>query len=452
MVEHGIRAKLPVFAAALMLWLMLASIMGASASCFDTERASASFTAFVSTRWIQTTRDDFALDARSNVDIDCLPGNVVLNGRTEFLYAFRGSNTNTFWRYNTSAGTWNTLANAPGSLRDDGSALSSDGDRYIYAIEGGNRQFWRYDTQSNSWATMARTPSAVRLGGGLTFDGRNNFYTLQGASNTGFWGYNVTTNTWRVLARTPASVSDGGCLVHDQGNYIYALRGNGQNAFWRYNTTSNTWSTMASVPYQVRYGGAMTYDGIDSIYAMPGWSQSYFLRYSISENRWYSMANLPSTVYLGGSLSFSYPGYIYAFSGATTTRFWRYQISANSWSAATSAPGTVRAGGALASGYMLNARSGTLTSVVVDTTDVGTTVQGLFWTEGLRAGTDITFEMRASDTLVSGAPNGPWINLGGTSPVTSGLPSGRYLQWRATLTTTNNHLTPVLREVRAYYA
>jgi hypothetical protein len=96
--------------------------------------------------------------------------------------------------------------------------------------------------------------------------------------------------------------------------------------------------------------------------------------------------------------------------------------------------------------------SGTLASQVFDTGISGATWGTLLWDESLPANTDITFAVRASDTLFlkdDGTPS--WTSVGGTSPVTSGLPSGRYMQWRATLTTTDNTATPTLSEVRIYY-
>jgi hypothetical protein len=452
MVEHKKRAKLLTMATALVLWLMLASVMGASASYFDSEQAQASFTGFTSSRWTQTTRSDFFYNARAHVDIDRQPGNVVLSGRMEFLYAFQGGNSRTFWRYNTSTGAWTSMANAPSQLKEDGSALASDGVRYLYAIQGGTRSFWRYDSVSNSWTTMARTPDNVKLGGGLSYNGNVTFFGLGGDASTGFWRYNVASDTWTVLANAPGAVSDGGCLVSDQKNLVYVLQGNGLQNFWRYNATSNTWTTMASITRAVRYGGAMTYDGNDSIYALTGWSQAYFLKYSISENRWYTLSNIPSAVSYGGSMAFSYPGTIYAFSGGGTVRYYRYDISTATWSAATSAPGNVAAGGSLSSGALVLFRSGNITSITYDTGIDDCKFQGLFWNEALAVGTDITFDMRASDTLISGEPNVAWTYLGGSSPLITSLPSGRYVQWRATLTTTNIHMTPVLQEVRVYYA
>jgi len=95
--------------------------------------------------------------------------------------------------------------------------------------------------------------------------------------------------------------------------------------------------------------------------------------------------------------------------------------------------------------------SGTIASQVLDTGINGDRWDALFWDETLPAGTDITFEVRASDSLSGGFPDTSWIPVGGTSPVSSGLPSGRYMQWRATLTTSDPSETPILHEVRVYY-
>jgi len=94
----------------------------------------------------------------------------------------------------------------------------------------------------------------------------------------------------------------------------------------------------------------------------------------------------------------------------------------------------------------------TMASQVRDTGTAGARWDGLFWDETLQLNTDITFEVRASNTLFAPGDALPaWTPLGGTSPITSGLPSGRYMQWRATLTTSDTSVTPVLHEVRVYH-
>jgi len=96
--------------------------------------------------------------------------------------------------------------------------------------------------------------------------------------------------------------------------------------------------------------------------------------------------------------------------------------------------------------------SGTIASQVFDTGTDGTGWYQLDWGETLPSGTDITFEVRASDTPFTKDAGSPsWVDVGGDSPVTSGLPSGRYMQWRATLTTTDPANTPTLHEVTACY-
>ena len=96
--------------------------------------------------------------------------------------------------------------------------------------------------------------------------------------------------------------------------------------------------------------------------------------------------------------------------------------------------------------------SGTIASQVLDTSKDGTTWTKLSWDETIPSGGNITFQVRASDTLFAKESATPsWTSVGGTSPVTSGLPSGRYMQWRATLSTTDTGETPTLHEVIVYY-
>jgi hypothetical protein len=96
--------------------------------------------------------------------------------------------------------------------------------------------------------------------------------------------------------------------------------------------------------------------------------------------------------------------------------------------------------------------SGTIASQVWDTGVASARWDALFWDETLQSNTDITFEVRASDALFAkDAATPSWISVGGTSPINSGLPSGRYMQWRVTLTTSDISQTPTLREVRVYH-
>jgi hypothetical protein len=96
--------------------------------------------------------------------------------------------------------------------------------------------------------------------------------------------------------------------------------------------------------------------------------------------------------------------------------------------------------------------SGTIASQVLDCGISGTRWDAIFWDGTLPAGTGIALEVRAGDVSFAKAdPSPAWISAGGISPVTSGLPSGRYEQWRATLTTSDTSQTPVLYEVLVYH-
>jgi hypothetical protein len=102
--------------------------------------------------------------------------------------------------------------------------------------------------------------------------------------------------------------------------------------------------------------------------------------------------------------------------------------------------------------YAMYVPSGKIASQVKDTAITGARWDALEWDEVLAGGTDITFEVRAADTsFVKDNTTLAWTSLGGTSPVYAGLPSGRYFQWRATLTTADTAVTPTLNEVRAFY-
>ncbi|MFC1934359.1 fibronectin type III domain-containing protein [Chloroflexota bacterium] len=96
---------------------------------------------------------------------------------------------------------------------------------------------------------------------------------------------------------------------------------------------------------------------------------------------------------------------------------------------------------------------GTIASQVLDTTYTGSEWPELAWDMTLPSGTDITFEVRASDTVFLKTDTIlSWTSVGDTSPVTTGLPSGSYKQWRAILTPDGSRTsTPTLQEVRVYY-
>jgi len=392
---------------ALLLAIFAQNIGTTLCSFVDGENVSNnSLGAWTSSLWMQTTQADFNGGILNNVDTSISTGDVKLARTPAYLYALRGLSTTDFWRYDIVNNSWVLMTATPAPVQSGG-ALIYDG-TYIYALRGNDTtDFWRYDITHNSWTAGASTPAIVGAGGALTYAGTY-IYALRGRTTTEFWRYDIVNNSWTARASTPANVTDsGGRLIYD-GSNIYALRGNSTTDFWRYDIINNSWTARASTPAQVAAGGALTYDG----------------------------------------------SYIYALRGNSSRTVWRYSITGNIWTATgdrANTPDTVGSGGSLVMGAVY-VTSGTLVSQVLDTGIIGARSDALFWDKILPTSTGTTFEVRASASSFS--PSNitiPWISIGGTSPILTGLPQGRYQQWRVTLTTSSSVNTPILGEIRLYY-
>jgi len=90
----------------------------------------------------------------------------------------------------------------------------------------------------------------------------------------------------------------------------------------------------------------------------------------------------------------------------------------------------------------------TIASNVFDTGQAGARCDLLSRDESLPAGTSITFEVRASDTTFVKSDLAPIWQDASVIPAVF----GQYQQWRATLSTTDGGVTPVLHEVRVLYS
>jgi hypothetical protein len=96
--------------------------------------------------------------------------------------------------------------------------------------------------------------------------------------------------------------------------------------------------------------------------------------------------------------------------------------------------------------------AGTVAAQVLDCGLSGIRWDAIFWDRTLPVGTAITLEVRAGDVSFDKAsPSPSWIPIGAISPITLGLPSGRYEQWRATLATSDASQTPTLHQVIIYH-
>ena len=245
------------------------------------------------------------------------------------LFAFRGDNTNGFWRYRPGTDTWTLLANAPATVNGGGSLAWDQGD-YIYALRGDNsRDFWRYTISADTWLSLDDTPERVDDGGALIYtDGL--LYALSGNDSRDFWRYLPGSDTWTVLADAPGTVNAGGSLAWDEADYIYALRGDDRRDFWRYAIGADTWEVLDDTPERVNDGGALTHtDGL--LYAFRGDDRRDFWRYDIDAGGWVSRTDTPDNVAWGGALAWDRADTIYAFRGDDRNDLWSYTISTDSW-------------------------------------------------------------------------------------------------------------------------
>jgi hypothetical protein len=201
---------------------------------------------------------------------------------------------------------------------------------------------------------------------------------------------------------------------------------------------------MKDAPENVEEGGALAYDGT-YIYGFRG-DEKDFWRYDISGNSWTSMTDASGNVENGGALTYDGSNYIYAFQG-NNPDFWRYSISGNSWTSMTDAPGDVKDGGALAITEDQYLSSGTLTSSIKDCNSAATITQ-VSWGETLN-GQTITIQIRSDNDADMSSPSS-WETVT-NEDTTISTPANRYIQYKATLSTTDTSATPILHDVTIAY-
>lgn len=439
------------------LLVLAVLLIAASFSCgeimsvyTDTEVSTGNrFTGWTSLRWTQTTATDFSNGALQGVEV-LASGEVRLaQSAHPRLFVLVGGGSSTFLSYDVLTGTWSTLASTPVGV-GDGASLEHDGGRYIYALAGGgSRGFGRYDIESNTWTALASTPASVGQGGDLVLSG-STIFALRGDSRD-IWRYDIASDSWSALPRTPSTMGAGGSMVLE-GGHLMVLRGGNSRDHWRYTIATGQWSTILRAPSNIRGGGDST-DGPGTYeYALQGSNQRGFWRYDAAANSWATLSSTPDRVNAGGCLVYDGGQSVYVLEGGSGTAFWMYDIPGNRWYALTSVPMAVRAGGAVefVSSGSAYSGMGTVTSAVLDTGQAGTRYDYVSWDANAPAGTAMTMEIRASDTLSAGQPDAAWSSPS-SSFLSSGLPSGRYVQWRATLTASDPGVSPVLQEVRLYF-
>jgi hypothetical protein len=272
------------------------------------------------------------------------------------VFALKGNNTNEFFRYHVNGDTWHRLESIPYTpdrrkrVKKGGDLCYDRYDTLVFAFKGGNTQeFWRYDVIHDSWSQKRDVPygTAAKLkrvngGAGLALyhnggTGDDYVYALKGNKTFEFWRYYVQADTWEPMADVPhgtnlRGMGDGSCLVN-AGGTIYALRGS-YNDLYAYDIGNDTWATRSPMPFvgrvgrkkKAKLGTDVCYSG-GVIYALKG-STCEFWGYYTDADMWTeldSMPRLPSgkPVKGGGALAFG-GGLVWALKGNKTVEFWSY--------------------------------------------------------------------------------------------------------------------------------
>ncbi len=421
-------------------------------------------TAWTSDTWSESTTAEFNAGVPINVDTTGDQVKLTLSPPPTYVYALQGDGTTAFWRYDIVANTWSSMASTPSAI-GAGGALAYTGGDYIYALRGGGtRNFYRYSISANSWEQMSSLKAKVGAGGALVYDGTN-IYALLGLGSDRFYRYTISSDTWTQVQNYVGGAGAGASLTYPgSGNYIYGSQG-GTTKFYRY-TLGGSWSDTPADPTIVVGNGASLASNATRVFQHFGstGTKNVFSIYSITGNTWSSTAyTTPFTVGPGGASAYDKAAYVYYLQGAPTSGFWRYNIAGNSWASMAATPGTVAGGGSLvyvpSTGATCYSSPGSVASVVFDTTTANSRWDMLAWTASIPPGTGISMQVRASDTsFLKDAATPGWTSVTGSFAngkyIVSypNLPSGRYHQWRATLSTSTCSGTPVLNDVTVYYS
>ena len=298
------------------------------------------------------------------------------------IYAVRGNNTRTFWKYNASAQkpSWNGIDITPATVYTGGNLVYGH-DGYLYLTRGNSSlNFYRYDIANTAWdSTISSLPATYTLGSSTTTGEQEGTYWTNGtakflyffrSTNTAsFLRYQITCNngtmgvcadekdTWTALNLTeavPAASANSSITYNANDGLLYALRSNASYDLWKYNPTQDDgqrWlgprqaQTNAGALRALTTGGDLIWDGDDYVYTIVGGNNSPVQRYQISNNDWADCATMAINMnnYVKGTYN---DGNIYSLQPGQRNVY--YSNCSGAWAALPDLiPGAVGAGGSI---------------------------------------------------------------------------------------------------------
>jgi hypothetical protein len=470
--------------------ILLASNVGITRSSFvDLESSTGNtFQAWSSTQWLQTTKAHFDAGVLTNVDTSSSPGDVKLAAKSGWY--------NASWQYRraltlsaaTSVSNYQVLVTLTTAIMGSPYAhVKSDGSDIRFTGPDG---FTLQDYWIESWNNTGTSKIWVEVAN----SGTSSIYMYYG--NSGAASASNGTATFEFFDDFSGDLSKWTIDPENTDNKVYISNGSLRHDPDSSQTKNSYYDTRIITKDYKMLNGVIEYEvylaGTARIIHQLGWrvpslnfengycwrvqtgnGDGGHLRFTgraswvtfgtvfndVSANTWHTVKEVVT-----GS---TYTGYVdggSAYSGTDSTKLTADYLVSHVHGVSLTGSSYVLVDNIRVRKYVatepttsvgseegMYVLSGTIASQVLDTGVAGAGWNALFWDETLDTGTGITFAVRAANSLAGGFPDAAWIPVGGTSPVTSGLPSGRYMQWQVTLTTSDSSKTPTLSEVRVYY-
>jgi len=256
-------------------------------------------------------------------------GCALTNDGINSIYAVKGNNTREFWRYDIDGDSWHYLGDCPVGQKQNGKAtnlrngvdmvyVQKSDSSLIFLLYGSKTfTFKAYWVEGDTWldrANILPEPSGKPMAEGscLTYDNHRYIYALKGKYGD-FYRYDIVSNTWSFLQPMPEikkkKMRDGTAIAYDGIGRIFATKGN-TNEFWFYSITDDSWQQLDGPPnIRKLKGSSMCYAWIaNTFYLLEGNKTNHFWAYvpepftAISENERQRPVNrLPATILKKGS-------------------------------------------------------------------------------------------------------------------------------------------------------
>lgn len=320
----------------------------------------------------------------------------VRQGASQYVYMFRGGQSSSFWKYDTSTKQIVSVSAFQAAADVNyGMELAWDGADTLYAISQYRGEFKKYSIASNTWTNISTVlgnqyyKHSFIFANGVLYDLR-----LQYSTNLiSIYSYIPGTGSWNQLQvpPMPPHYYDWRLgFAYDGSGYLYSAMGSyTSQQLYRFNLQSQSWESKTTFTnwnhYYPMYDGSQTvyylggYSNIDYVYKYdigtgetttvglqdtmstqsgyagvykdnllytvptPGSASTLFQKFDLTSKEWVSLSSLPFVSNAGSAMVDGNDGYLYTTFGARSS-FYRYQISTNTWSSLASIPEAVGSG------------------------------------------------------------------------------------------------------------